>query len=57
MIGNQIANLLIQFFLSIYHSCCKSEKHHEEQWEKDKDLIEFTSSTLMYEYLDIGKSF
>ncbi len=59
MIGNQIVNLLIQFFIAMYRRCvcCNHNKHYKAQWEKDNHLNDFTSSTLMSEYLDLGKSF
>ncbi len=59
MIGRQLINLLVQFITAISPTCarvcCKRHKNHTlQQWEIDKDLIEFNSSTLSNEYLGIG---
>ena len=59
MTGKQIVNNLVEFFNAIRgtcaHSCCSGEKISDaEQWEKDKDLYEFNSSTLTDEYLELG---
>jgi hypothetical protein len=59
MIGNQICNNLFQFFIAMRYNCknlcCDRNKHdEEEQWEKDNDLNDFNSNTLIDEYLDLG---
>jgi len=59
MIGNQICNNLLQFFIAMRYNCknlCfnRAKNDEEGQWEKDNNLNDFNSNTLIDEYLDLG---
>jgi hypothetical protein len=62
MVGKQLINNLIQLIAASRRSCacsccccCKDANlNGAPQWEIDNDLIDFDSSTLMDEYLDLG---
>lgn len=60
MIGKQLVNNLIEFVLAMRRTLTRkffepdtSDAH--EQWEKDNQLYDFNSNTLMDEYLELGK--
>ncbi|CAF1193623.1 unnamed protein product [Rotaria sordida] len=59
MIGKQIINNLLEFFNAMRRTltriCFKrGEPEAQEQWEKDNQLIDFNSNTLIDEYLELG---
>jgi len=60
MAGKQLANNLIEFFYAMRRTIkriCfeRGEPDAQEQWEKDNQLFDFNSNTLIDEYLEIGK--
>lgn len=62
MVGKQITNNVIEFFTAMSRTflgrcccCCTRDKTDEpSQWEKDNELFEFESDTLIDEYLELG---
>ncbi|CAF3386640.1 unnamed protein product [Rotaria socialis] len=58
MAGKQFASLLVEFFLATWRSliracCTRSHQQPRQQWEKDKELEDFQSTTLLDEYLEL----
>ncbi|CAF4552415.1 unnamed protein product [Rotaria socialis] len=58
MAGKQFASLLVEFFLATWRSliracCTRSHQQPRQQWEKDKELEDFHSTTLLDEYLEL----
>ncbi|CAF4421807.1 unnamed protein product, partial [Rotaria sp. Silwood2] len=59
MTGKQIVGNTVEFFFAICGSCACSCCNHDkntkrEQWEIDKDLNNFETTTLIDEYLELG---
>ena len=62
MVGKQLINNLLEFFTAMRRSLTRlcferGEPAAQEQWEKDNELYDFNSNTLIDEYLEIGKVF
>ena len=55
MVGSQLINNIAEFLLArsrrIRHWCSRRKSPAPHQWKEDKDLHDFTSSTLLEEYL------
>jgi len=59
MIGRQIFNPLSQFLTAMNCNCAKMccgchKDDKRDQWEIDKELKDFNSSTLSNEYFELG---
>ncbi|CAF3809059.1 unnamed protein product [Rotaria magnacalcarata] len=62
MTGKQFASLLVEFFLATWRTlirmcCTRSDQQPTKQWEKDKELEDFHSTTLLDEYLELAIQF
>ena len=62
MVGKQLINNLFEFLSAMGRSVTRicprrRETDKEEQWEKDNELRNFDSNTLIDEYLEIGNLF
>ena len=60
MVGKQIINNILEFLTAMRRTltpiCFKdSMSDAREQWEKDYQLFNFNSKTLINEYLELGK--
>lgn len=60
MTGKQIVNNIVEYLWVVICagtgcSCCSNDSNEtKQQWEIDKDLIDFDSTTLIDEYLELG---
>jgi hypothetical protein len=59
MVGKQMINNLLEFFTAMRRTLTRvcferGEPAPKQQWEKDNELIDFNSLTLIDEYLELG---
>lgn len=62
MIGKQMINNVLEFATAMRRTltrlCWKrGEAESSKPWEKDNELLDFNSNTLIDEYLELSKTF
>ncbi|UJR10628.1 hypothetical protein I4U23_014825 [Adineta vaga] len=54
--SKQIVNNIVEFCFAMHRTClriCSRRKEDQKQWEEDHDLIDFNSTVLIDEYLEL----
>lgn len=59
MIGQQIANNFVEIFTAFcctttFCPCVGKKADHDDQWEKEYEMIDITHEFLFDEYLELG---